>query len=138
MADLICRFVEDLEFTDYSVHTYLRMRIRHLLYLPPGRQTRTSPPPPFAFPSLTPPDKVAVGTKSGEMMLYDIIASTLLQTVKAHDDTIWSIHVRPDNMALVSGSADKDIKFWEFEYKDIVSPEEGVTSVCYFMLQTNL
>ena len=37
---------------------------------------------------------------------------------------MWSLHVRADEQALVSGSADKDVKFWEFEYdvKDGVRP----------------
>lgn len=28
------------------------------------------------------------------------------------------MHVRADTQALVSGSADKDVKFWQFEHKD--------------------
>lgn len=30
---------------------------------------------------------------------------------------MWSLHVRADGKALVSGSADKDVKFWEFNQK---------------------
>ena len=40
-----------------------------------------------------------------------------LRTIKAHSSTVWSIHVREDGQALVSGSADKDVKFWELEQK---------------------
>ncbi|KAF5369996.1 hypothetical protein D9758_001147 [Tetrapyrgos nigripes] len=65
---------------------------------------------------------VAVGTKSGEILIYDIASSSLIETVKAHTATVWSLHVRADGLALVSGSADKDVKFWEFEQKD---PDEG-------------
>ena len=39
--------------------------------------------------------------------------------MKAHTATVWSIHVRADGQALVSGSADKDVKFWEFESKPV-------------------
>ena len=28
------------------------------------------------------------------------------------------MHVRADAQALVSGSADKDVKFWQFEHKE--------------------
>ncbi|EMD40648.1 hypothetical protein CERSUDRAFT_130746 [Gelatoporia subvermispora B] len=59
--------------------------------------------------------QVAVGTKSGEIMVYDVASSSLIDTVKAHSATIWSMHVRADGQALVTGSADKDVKFWEFE-----------------------
>ncbi|KZO97954.1 WD-repeat-containing protein [Calocera viscosa TUFC12733] len=59
--------------------------------------------------------QVAVGTKSGEMLLYDIASSALVETIKAHNGTVWSIDVRPDGKGLVSGSADKDVKFWDLE-----------------------
>ena len=61
--------------------------------------------------------QVAVGTKTGETLVYDIASSSLLETVKAHTATVWSMHVRADGQALVTGSADKDVKFWEFEQK---------------------
>ncbi|GJE84422.1 WD-repeat-containing protein [Phanerochaete sordida] len=61
--------------------------------------------------------QVAVGTKSGEILVYDIASSSLLETIQAHTATVWSMHVRADGQALVTGSADKDVKFWEFEQK---------------------
>ncbi|KAH9940581.1 WD-repeat-containing protein [Amylocystis lapponica] len=61
--------------------------------------------------------QIAVGTKSGEILLYDVASSSLIETIKAHAATVWSIHVRADGQALLSGSADKDVKFWEFEQK---------------------
>ena len=65
--------------------------------------------------------QIVIGTKSGEILLYDIASSVLTETIKAHSGAVWSIQVRPDHRALVSGSADRDVKFWEFEFKD--SPE---------------
>ncbi|XP_006460011.1 hypothetical protein AGABI2DRAFT_202593 [Agaricus bisporus var. bisporus H97] len=65
-----------------------------------------------------PGDKhVAVGTKDGDILIYDVASSTLVETIKAHTATVWSLHVRPDERGLVSGGADKDVKFWEFESK---------------------
>ncbi|KAI0082587.1 WD40 repeat-like protein [Panus rudis PR-1116 ss-1] len=61
--------------------------------------------------------QIAVGTKNGEILIYDVASSTLLETIKAHNGTVWSMHIRADGQALVSGSADKDVKFWEFEQK---------------------
>ncbi|KAG1892575.1 WD-repeat-containing protein [Suillus subluteus] len=58
---------------------------------------------------------IAIGTKSGEILIYDLASSTLTETVKAHSSTVWSLQVRPDEQVLVSGSADKEVKFWEFE-----------------------
>ncbi|KAJ3805318.1 WD-repeat-containing protein [Lentinula aff. lateritia] len=60
---------------------------------------------------------IVVGTKAGELLLYDLASSSLIETVKAHTATVWSLHVRADGQALVTGSADKDVKFWEFENK---------------------
>ncbi|KAL1944244.1 hypothetical protein VTO73DRAFT_3429 [Trametes versicolor] len=61
--------------------------------------------------------QIAIGTKSGEILIYDIASSSLVDTIQAHSATVWSIHIRPDEQGLVSGSADKDVKFWEFERK---------------------
>ncbi|KAG5343044.1 hypothetical protein C0989_000034 [Termitomyces sp. Mn162] len=47
----------------------------------------------------------------------EILASASNETIQAHTATVWSLHVRADQQALVSGSADKDVKFWEFERK---------------------
>ncbi|KAF7352875.1 WD-repeat-containing protein [Mycena venus] len=66
--------------------------------------------------------QIAVGTKIGEILIYDLASSSLTETIQAHTGTIWSLHVRHDQQALVSGSADKDVKFWDFELKK-PSPE---------------
>ncbi|KDQ20509.1 hypothetical protein BOTBODRAFT_50600 [Botryobasidium botryosum FD-172 SS1] len=60
---------------------------------------------------------IAVGTKSGEILLYDVASSALIETVKAHEGAVWSIDVKPDGRGIVSGSADKDVKFWELDTK---------------------
>ena len=63
-----------------------------------------------------PGDKiVVVGNKNGELEVFDIASSTLLDTIKAHDSPIWSLHVHPDGKSMVSGSADKSAKFWNFQ-----------------------
>ena len=50
-------------------------------------------------------------------MVYDVASSALVETINAHTATVWSMHIREDEQVLVSGSADKDVKFWEFERK---------------------
>ncbi|KAG9236308.1 hypothetical protein BJ875DRAFT_234218 [Amylocarpus encephaloides] len=63
-----------------------------------------------------PGDKiVVVGTKFGELELFDVASAVMLDTVKAHEGAIWSLQVHPDGRSLVSGSADKTCKFWNFE-----------------------
>ena len=41
-----------------------------------------------------------------------------METYKAHTGTLWSLHVRYDQQVLVTGSADKDVKFWELEHEN--------------------
>lgn len=63
-----------------------------------------------------PGDKiVVVGTRDGTLEIFDIASSTLLETTKAHERDIWSLQVHPDGKSLVTGSADKSAKFWNFQ-----------------------
>lgn len=66
--------------------------------------------------SFVPGDKiVVVGTRAGELELFDIASSTLIETVQAHDGPVWTLHVHPDGRSVATGSADKSAKFWSFE-----------------------
>lgn len=66
--------------------------------------------------SFLPGDKiVVVGTREGTLEVFDIAASTLLDTIHAHERDIWSLQVSPDGKSLVTGSADKTAKFWQFK-----------------------
>lgn len=58
---------------------------------------------------------VIVGTKSGKLQLFDISSGNLLESVDAHTEAVWSIALSPDKNGFISGSADHDVKFWEFE-----------------------
>ncbi|KFG87486.1 WD domain-containing protein [Metarhizium anisopliae] len=63
-----------------------------------------------------PGDKVVVvGTKSGELQLFDVASASLIDAVQAHEGAIWGLSVHPDGRSVVSGSADKTAKFWEFK-----------------------
>ncbi|KAI5466279.1 WD40-repeat-containing domain protein [Mariannaea sp. PMI_226] len=63
-----------------------------------------------------PGDKVVVvGTKSGELQLFDVASAALLDSVDAHEGAIWSLQVHPNGQSVVSGSADKTAKFWDFK-----------------------
>lgn len=65
---------------------------------------------------------VVIGTKNGEIELYDLATSTLLETVEAHEGAIWSLDLTPDGKTLVTGSADKSIKFWDFRIEKEAIP----------------
>ena len=63
-----------------------------------------------------PGDKiVVVGNRNGELEVFDIASSTILDTIKAHDGPVWSLHVHPSGKSMVSGSADKSAKLWNFQ-----------------------
>jgi len=70
------------------------------------------------------PAQVAIGTKSGEIQIFDLSSSTQVETIKAHTATLWSMHIRPDQQVLVTGGADKDVKFWNIEWRQ--SDDESV------------
>lgn len=63
-----------------------------------------------------PGDKVVVvGTKNGELQLFDVASASLLDSVEAHEGAVWSLAIHPDGRSAVSGSADKTAKFWNFK-----------------------
>ena len=65
---------------------------------------------------LLPGDKYAViGTKDGKLVLADLNTGDILQTLQAHKGSIWSVDVRMDGKGMVSGGADHNLCFWEFE-----------------------
>ena len=66
--------------------------------------------------SFLPGDKiVVVGNRNGELEVFDIASSALIDTVKAHEGPVWTMHVHPDGRSIATGSADKSVKFYNFE-----------------------
>lgn len=58
---------------------------------------------------------VVVGTRAGELQLFDLITSQMLECVEtAHEGAIWSLDITYDGKKLITGSADKTVKFWNF------------------------
>ncbi|PWN22325.1 WD40 repeat-like protein [Microstroma glucosiphilum] len=60
---------------------------------------------------------VVVGCKDGSIRTYDIPAGENIETIQAHTGPVWSIALHPDGLQCISASADKDVKFWEFEMR---------------------
>ncbi|CAJ0843028.1 14536_t:CDS:2, partial [Entrophospora sp. SA101] len=65
----------------------------------------------FAFCSAFVPGNryVILGTKTGQLELFDISSSSLIGRIDAHESQIWSIDIRPDQCGIVTGSADSNI-----------------------------
>ncbi|XP_077946986.1 WD repeat-containing protein 3 isoform X2 [Gasterosteus aculeatus] len=72
--------------------------------------------------------QVILGTKSGKLQIFELASGSLLETVDAHDGSLWSLCLAPDQRGIVTGSADKTVKFWEFELmKDQASAQKRLT-----------
>ncbi|KAK9461400.1 WD40-repeat-containing domain protein [Lipomyces oligophaga] len=56
---------------------------------------------------------IVVGTKEGKIEIFDVASSTLMDTIDAHEGALWSLQTSPDGKSIVTGSADKTVKFWE-------------------------
>lgn len=59
-----------------------------------------------------------VGTKDGALEIFNLNASSKTAISQAHQGAIWSVALLPDNAGIVSGSADKSVKFWDWELAD--------------------
>lgn len=67
---------------------------------------------------IVPNNKYAiVGTKGGTMEIVDIGSGTCIEVMEAHGGSIQSIVAIPDGNGFVTGSTDRDVKFWEYQIK---------------------
>lgn len=89
---------------------------------------------------------IVVGFKNGDLELYDLATSSLVDRVeKAHqisgvgkeeEETaaIWSLDLTPDGKTLVTGGNDKCVKFWNFKVEqDVIPGTETVVSQLRFV-----
>jgi len=68
-----------------------------------------------------------VGTKEGKLEVVDLHAGTLVKSIDAHDGPVWSVCLAPGGAGVLSGGADKDVKFWDFEAVTDDEDEGGQT-----------
>mmetsp|Transcript_58207 Transcript_58207/g.65159 ORF Transcript_58207/g.65159 Transcript_58207/m.65159 type:complete len:1087 (+) Transcript_58207:147-3407(+) len=67
---------------------------------------------------------LVIGTREGHLLVIDIAAGDVVYVEeKAHDGAIWSIDMRrptsqQSSIAIVTGSADKTVRFWEVESQE--------------------
>jgi len=67
---------------------------------------------------------MGIGTREGHLLVIDIAAGDVVYVEeKAHDGAIWSIDMRrptsqQSSIAIVTGSADKTVRFWEVESQE--------------------
>ncbi|KAJ0970245.1 hypothetical protein J5N97_023122 [Dioscorea zingiberensis] len=56
-----------------------------------------------------------VGTKDGTLEIIDVGSGSSIEVVEAHAGALRSIVNTPDGSGFVTGSADHDVKFWEYQ-----------------------
>eukprot|EP00590_Aulacoseira_subarctica_P012017 CAMPEP_0172437120 /NCGR_PEP_ID=MMETSP1064-20121228/72081_1 /TAXON_ID=202472 /ORGANISM="Aulacoseira subarctica , Strain CCAP 1002/5" /LENGTH=782 /DNA_ID=CAMNT_0013185565 /DNA_START=1381 /DNA_END=3727 /DNA_ORIENTATION=+ len=62
---------------------------------------------------------VVIGFKEGNLQIVDFPSGDVVfDDPEAHAGAIWSLDVRNDGQALVTGSADHDVKFWDIVLED--------------------
>ena len=74
---------------------------------------------------------VALGTREGHLLILDISSGDVVFVEEAaHNGAIWSLDVRrptpqQETIALVTGSADKTVKFWDVESQEDDDEQPG-------------
>ncbi|KAJ3330218.1 hypothetical protein HDU93_000498, partial [Gonapodya sp. JEL0774] len=69
-----------------------------------------------------------IGTKAGHLELFDLTTSEMMESIEAHTGALWSLQIRPDKKGMVTGGADKDVKFWDFQLvEEDVEGKVGIT-----------
>ncbi|KAI8563256.1 hypothetical protein RHMOL_Rhmol03G0098700 [Rhododendron molle] len=56
-----------------------------------------------------------VGTKAGTIEIIDVSSGTCVEVLEVHGGSVQSIVAVPDGTGFVTGSADHDVKFWEYQ-----------------------
>lgn len=59
--------------------------------------------------------QIILGTKTGKLQIFDLASGELLENVAAHNGALWSVALSPDQRGIVTGGADKTVRFWDFE-----------------------
>lgn len=67
---------------------------------------------------------IVLGTREGHLLIVDVASGDIVYTEEnAHNGAIWSLDLHPpgphnDGMSIVTGSADKLVKFWDIESQE--------------------
>jgi len=75
-------------------------------------------PTAYALSSLVVPGdrQAVVGAKSGALQIVDLASAEVVEdVVEAHAKEVWDLSMAADNKGFASASADKTVKFWDFE-----------------------
>ena len=71
---------------------------------------------------------IVIGTKEGKVLVVDVASGEVCWVEEgAHEGAVWASAVSPegDNQSVVTGGADKDVKFWVVEKRGEPTGREG-------------
>jgi WD40 repeat protein len=75
-------------------------------------------------------ERALVGSRKGDLRLYDLERKEMLLELKGHRLSIESIAITPDGRRAVSGGHDKSVKLWNLVTGELIDslypPHEGV------------
>lgn len=66
---------------------------------------------------------IAVGYSDNKIRIYNQDSLELVQTIDAHDISVFTLNYTPDNRFLISGSRDARIKFWDVNQQYILNED---------------
>ena len=58
---------------------------------------------------------VAAGSLDTVVRIWDVQTGALVERLKGHRDSVYSVAFTPDGKGLVSGSLDKTLKYWDVQ-----------------------
>eukprot|EP01100_Stratorugosa_tubuloviscum_P005041 TRINITY_DN228_c1_g1_i1.p1 TRINITY_DN228_c1_g1~~TRINITY_DN228_c1_g1_i1.p1 ORF type:complete len:952 (+),score=435.85 TRINITY_DN228_c1_g1_i1:48-2903(+) len=85
------------------------------------------------------------GTKQGTIMLYDINSGELVnQAIStdnnsdncAHSGAVWSLSAHPDKSGFISASADKSVKFWQYNIANKIETQNTIQQLEMVQIRT--
>ena len=64
--------------------------------------------------AVSPDDHLVAATFNRDVHIWDVETGTLIDSLRGHDNRVYSVAFTPDGKGLVSCSGDKTLKYWEF------------------------
>eukprot|EP01094_Clydonella_sp_ATCC50884_P016825 TRINITY_DN2835_c0_g1_i5.p1 TRINITY_DN2835_c0_g1~~TRINITY_DN2835_c0_g1_i5.p1 ORF type:complete len:635 (+),score=246.47 TRINITY_DN2835_c0_g1_i5:1868-3772(+) len=72
---------------------------------------------------------VLLGTKSGHIDIVMAASGEIVAQVEAHSEAVWSMALLPGDAGIVSGGADKTLKFWNFDLQKLQGSSKRTLSL---------
>jgi WD40 repeat protein len=75
--------------------------------------------------------KLASGSADKTIKIWDVTTGKVLNTLKGHESSVWSVGFSPDGKKLASGSVDNTIKIWDVTTGKVLNTLKGHESLVW-------